>query len=82
MTEKGDQNETRGVVTLVFKAAISHFRSRLKNTARASALRASPLFSLALTRRRRSTAPWERAAGGHPAYEAIIMVQIQNGDPG
>ena len=78
MTEKGDQNETPGVVTLVFKAAISHFRSRLKNTARARL----PLFSLALTRRRRLTAPWERAAGGHPAYEAIIMVQIQNKDPG
>jgi hypothetical protein len=35
-----------------------------------------------LTRRRRSTEPWELAAGGHPAYEAIFIVQIQNGDPG
>ena len=41
-----------------------------------------PFIQPGIDARRRSTAPWEPAAGGYPAYEAIIMVQIQNGDPG
>ena len=49
------QIEAAGPVTLLLKTAVTNFTQLVKNTALASALLASPLFSPALTRRRSCT---------------------------